>query len=123
MFSIEALARAYRVDVIDYKRDGDGVLIASGSGSMMSTMDVCPRFRWCLDIDQQPRDCRLADWIAFLPRVSTLVGVVGWFSITDPGPLRAALEPIAASVHVYVPDVDLPGNKYASLEAFIAGVN
>ena len=124
MLSVDGLARSYFVGLHDYERPASGVLISSGSGSMLATMDVCPRFRWCLDIDALRPEARLAEWIAWLPRVSELVGVVGWFSITDPAPLRAALEALPAElVHVYVPDVPLPGRRYATLEEFVAGVN
>lgn len=85
-----AVARAYGVaEMIDYGR-GSGLLLASGSGTMMAVMDLCPQLRWCMDIDVN-RQARLGGLLAWATRFCSPICIAGWFSITSPAGLKVAL--------------------------------
>lgn len=92
------LAAFFGVPLIDYRRDGDGVLIASGCGIMMAAMDEAPCFRWCVDADSMRwgPPWRIEWFMTALDRNTTvdLLGVVGWFSLDKPTYLRAGLDSV-----------------------------
>jgi hypothetical protein len=105
-------SRQYYVPLLDYGPGrGDRLLIGSGCGIMLGVMDVCPAFRWCVDIDTIRNVSRFGRWLAWAENFVGGVGVVGWFSITDPGLLRAAI--------VYAPFTDLGGLRFGELDQFI----
>jgi hypothetical protein len=95
---VPTFARAYDVPLVDYCEGDDapdrwGLLIGSGCGLMMSVMDHVP-FRYCVDADTlrlhlPSRAYALAQLTAAAGRLEG-VALVGWFSISDPEPLRAA---------------------------------
>lgn len=136
---LPAFAKGYRLDVHDYGgARGAGLLVSSGSGSMLAIMDHVPALRWCLDIDHLPREGRLAGLLACAGHLTICplspfrpfgpVAFAGWFSITDPRPLFAAIQeahPKArAQWHAYVPGLRFPvGNNHDSLEKFLAALN
>lgn len=131
---LAAFARGYRIPLIDYgpDREGDraGLLISSGCGTMMAVMDACPAFRWCLDIDaigqSVQRTSSLTNFLLAAERYVQPLGVVGWFSITDPEPLRRSLRRLRTlgRVLVYTQAARVPGGyEFETLEDFIRAAN
>lgn len=116
--TVEQISRAYRVPLIDYGRDGDWLLVSSGSGIMQAVMGEVAEFRWCADIDEAP-DGRLADWLLWMERLCGLVAVVGWFSLTSPAPLRDAIAGLAGAPPCYTPTVVLGGVHFQTLTEFL----
>jgi hypothetical protein len=109
-FTIEKFSRFYRIPVVDYAadptwpygREDDWLLVASGCGIMMSIMDAEPRFRWCVDIDSIRHPCaKLDQWLIGMEMLVSRVCVAGWFSITNPEQLRAALAGLETPPLVY----------------------
>lgn len=92
------LAQLFGVPLIDYHREGNGVLVASGCGIMMAAMDEAPCFRWCVDADSMRwgPPWRIEWFMTALDRNTAveLLGVVGWFSLDRPTYLRAGLDSI-----------------------------
>jgi hypothetical protein len=97
------LARAYRVALIDCEDGHDGLIVSSGAGIMTAARDVID-FRYVFDIDASPT-ARLADFLLWAERFVPDIVVVGWFSLTDPEPLRAAIRGLRepARVLAYTP--------------------
>lgn len=98
MFVTE-LARFFGVPLIDYRRESNGVLVASGCGIMMAAMDEVPCFRWCVDADSMRwggAPWRIEWFMTALDRNTTveLLGVAGWFSLDRPTYLQAGLRTI-----------------------------
>lgn len=98
------LASAYLVPLIDYEREGRGLLLAVGSGLMLATMDLIPELRWCLDVGggrsfvlhsglEMERNL-LREWLVWMNREVDLVVVAAWFSVTDPTALKDALRSV-----------------------------
>jgi hypothetical protein len=122
--SLSQLSSAYRVPAVDYGRPSSGLLVSSGCGIMMATMDACPAFRWCVDADGLGADARLADWLLWARRLCRPVGFVGWFSLHDPRPVRDALAPLDPAPLVYAGHVRLGvGRELATWPEFIAAAN
>jgi hypothetical protein len=92
------LAVQFDVPLIDYRRPGDGILIASGCGIMMSIMDLVPRLRWCVDADLMRAlpPWRIEWFMTALDRNTEipLLAVAGWFSLDSPRYLRAGLDAV-----------------------------
>jgi hypothetical protein len=99
------LCRAlFNIPLIDYERPSYGLLIGSGAGSMMAIMDASARFRFALDLDAcRGREDSLRGFIRALDRnrLIDLVALAGWFSITDPKPIAAAVKGLTAPVIIY----------------------
>lgn len=94
----------FGIHPVDYRRESYGLLVGSGAGTMMAVMDVAPRFRFAIDVDQyRGREPRLCEWLAALDRngLVDLIAVCGWFSITSPSVLAGALDTLSAPVIVY----------------------
>jgi len=92
------LAQYFGFDLIDYKRWGDGVLIASGCGIMMSIMDAVPRFRYCIDVDSfRHNQARLPQFISALDKNCQfkIIGIAGWFSLDMPNALQQGQQRIS----------------------------
>ena len=106
------IAAAYGVDLYDYERSGDGLLIAVGAGLMLATMDVIPRIRWCCDLSGG-RGGRLADFLYWADRECNLFVVNAWFSISDPAPIAAAFAPFAAKT-IWRANADGPAGAFAA---------
>ncbi len=85
---IEDASRLSGIDgLIDYgSARGRALLIASGSGIMMSVMDAESSFRWCVDSDVCGGN--IVDFAILAARHVSYIGLAGWFSITDPAAFR-----------------------------------
>lgn len=125
MFTLEQASRLYGVPLIDYERPtARGLLVSSGSGIMMSVMDKVPSLRWCVDVDGLGRRARLADFLVIADAVVERIAVCGWFSITDPAPLRNAVAALPRAPLVYVGHIELgAGRQMATLGEFIDALN
>lgn len=124
-------SRFYRVPLVDFGTEGwwvwperRGVLIGSGCGLMVSVMDQVP-FRWCVDTDdlRHSRGANLQGFLHMAQSLTGFVAVCGWFSYSDPEPLRAAVRalPNPAACPVYFGGgvlADVPGACYP-LQEFI----
>lgn len=91
MFTVAQAARLYGIDLIDYERPSRGLLVSSGAGIMMGVMDEARTLRWCVDVDSLKPTARLDQFLVMAERLCDPVAICGWFSITDPRPLRAAI--------------------------------
>jgi hypothetical protein len=94
----------FDIPLIDYNRPSYGLLIGSGAGTMMAIMDASVRFRFALDLDDcRGREHKLCAFLRALDRngLIDLVALAGWFSITDPKPIAAALKGLSAPVIIY----------------------
>lgn len=78
------------VKFFDYERESNGILLSSGCGIGMAVMDVCPAFRWFVDIDSYRREA--IDWEAIAVVLScrkpSVIGFVGWFTIDTPSEMN-----------------------------------
>jgi hypothetical protein len=121
------LAKYFGFDLIDYDRSGDSILIASGSGLMMAIMDVCPRFKYCIDIDNFREIAnRIPQLIsAFdLNCEVNIIGIAGWFSIDNPEQLIIAQKKIKQSECIaYSGGYNYFINENHTLKEFIESVN
>jgi hypothetical protein len=136
--TLEQASRLYHVPVTDYRtRDddggarGNGLLVSSGAGMMMAAMDCCPSLRWCVDVDDlrgRPT-ARVTDFLLCAERVASPLAICGWFSISNPDEIVAAVRAmnVAASRRhraiVYLGNLrlGLPG-EVQSFQAFIANI-
>lgn len=125
MFTIEQASRLYGVPLIDYSRPtARGLLVSSGSGIMMSVMDKVPSLRWCVDVDSLSPRARLADFLVMADALVGRIAVCGWFSITDPAPLRAAVAALPRAPLVYAGHIELgAGRQLPTLGDFIDALN
>lgn len=91
--ALELISRKFGIEAFEYDRPGDQILIAAGTGLMLSIMDQCPGIRWCLDVDPLTADqkAKLGDWLVCVGNVMERVIVAGWFSSTNPKPLAEAV--------------------------------
>ncbi|MEV2277846.1 hypothetical protein AB0I72_19900 [Nocardiopsis sp. NPDC049922] len=92
-------ARLYGVaHVIDYgpDREGDGLLITTGAGLLLSDMDQLPTLRWAVDIGPSRGYPQAVDWAAVAARTVTHTVAHLWMAITDPAWMRSVLEPFPA---------------------------
>jgi hypothetical protein len=127
MLTIPEAAKMYRIPLTDFGPEGwgeypcrRGVLVSSGAGIMSAVMDQVP-FRYCVDTDElRGRLHWLADFMLMAYAVDPMLGVCGWFSYTDPEPLRAALEALPFPAPCYFGNVrvDLP-KECVSLYDFV----
>jgi hypothetical protein len=81
-----AAARIAGVDLIDYGRTGSsGVLIACGTGLMLSMMDAGPCLRWCVDYDAVGLSDRAKEmFIRLIDGVPEPLVITGWWTVTSP---------------------------------------
>jgi hypothetical protein len=131
VLTLKQAARLYHVPITDYALHdepdarGEGLLVSSGAGMMMAAMDCCPKLRWCVDIDglRDRPSARVADFMLMAERVAEPIAVCGWFSITDPKPLRDAVLGLTKTAIVYTGNIRLrvPG-EVLSFREFIAGI-
>jgi hypothetical protein len=95
---IDYLCRVHRIPAFDYNRpDAPGVLVAAGTGLMLSLMDRHPSIGWCVDVDCltiEEKD-RLANWLPCVANVRDFIAVAGWFATTSPLPLARAVERVS----------------------------
>jgi hypothetical protein len=121
------------VPVIDYERDGGGLLIAVGSGLMLAVMDLVPTLRWCVDVGGgrsfvlhegllMERNL-LHEWLVWMNREVDHVAVAAWFSVTDPRHLKDALRSVDEGKLVWYANADLGrGRRAADLADLAAKV-
>jgi hypothetical protein len=91
------IASYFGFQLHDYKRSGDAVLIASGSGLMMTVMDAVPRFSYCIDVDNYRHITnRVPQLVSALDLNCNLalIGIAGWFSVDAPDQLCAGINKI-----------------------------
>ena len=90
--TLEAVARMYRIPIIDWGRGGDSLLLSTGAGLMMATCDVIPRIRWAVDLGGGQSLAGLGDFLSWCNRlVPGLVIAHLWFSVSSPEAWRTAL--------------------------------
>jgi hypothetical protein len=86
-------ARIAGVPIIDYGRtDSSGVLIAAGTGLMLSLMDAGPCLRWCVDYDAVGLGDRAKEHFLRLIDGGDLLVITGWWTVTSPKAIRAGLD-------------------------------
>lgn len=114
VLTLDQASRLYHIPLTDYGAWGDdsrgnGLLVSSGCGMMMATMDCVPALRWCVDTDdlRGRKSARIDDFLLVAQYLATPLGVCGWFSISDPAPLRRAVEALSRPVVVYTGNVRL----------------
>jgi len=103
------------VPVIDYDRPSGGLLVGSGGGLMMATMDSSPAFRWCVDLDVLPPAARWEDWLLLVRAFVQPMAIVGWFSITRPQRLAAVVRRLRPAPMLYAAGI-LPPDPFAAHE-------
>jgi hypothetical protein len=122
-----ALAKYFGFNLIDYDRQGDSVLIASGAGIMMAIMDAVPRFKYCIDIDSYRQiNSRVPQLINALDLNCNLgiIGIAGWFSIDKPEALQEGINKIKKTRCVsYSGNYAVFPNEVSTLELFIKNAN
>jgi hypothetical protein len=118
---LSEFSRQYYVPLIDYGSDraGDWLLIGSGCGVMMAVMDVEPRFRWCVDLDAVKDKSRFERWACWAENFVGLVAIAGWFSYSDPAPIRRAAARMKRRPIAYTPFHDVGAVQLDSLEQFL----
>lgn len=117
---VRRIAAGYGLPLADYRRHSAGLLIGSGCGIMMAVMDECPCYRWCFDQDEVPGGFDLAGVLAWLSRYCSPVGLAGWFTVSDPARIAAALRELPVPPLVYAGHRHLGvGAEAASLADFI----
>lgn len=78
--------RAFCIEFVDYKRPGDCIVIGSGSGLTMATMDVITRARYMIDVDcyrGNTIDWECVGLFVDFARPAAIF-MVGWFTIDTP---------------------------------------
>src|SRR3954469_7906895 len=67
------------IELIDFGRQARGLLVAAGTGLMLSLMDQIPRLRWCVDADTftARQQASLLDWLRCMDNVTDLIVVAG----------------------------------------------
>jgi hypothetical protein len=122
-----AIAKYFGFDLIDYERQGDSILIASGAGVMMTIMDVVPRFKYCVDIDSYRHiNNRVPQLINALDLNCNLavIGIAGWFTIDTPLVLQEGINKIKKAKCVsYSGNYKVFPNESHTLEMFIKNAN
>lgn len=92
---------------------------------MMSVMDACPVLRWCVDLDtlRSRSDTRIGDFLQMAERLAEPIAICGWFSISNPAPLREAIAGMTTSPTVYAGNVRLGcARECESLEQFLSAI-
>jgi hypothetical protein len=121
------VASYFGFELFEYRRQGDAILIASGSGLMMAIMDICPRFKWCIEVDNFRN---IANRIPNLINAFDLncdieiIGIAGWFSIDNPQQLINAQQKIKrCKSFSYSGGYKVFENESKTLEDFINKIN
>lgn len=121
------LSKYFGFNLIDYERQGDGLLIASGAGIMMAVMDAVPRFRYCIDIDaHRDINSRVPEWMVAIDQNTDLkvIGVAGWFSIDKPQALQEGIKRVKHKALIaYSGNYKVLENEQETLDGFIHRAN
>jgi hypothetical protein len=122
MIGVPQAARIAGIELHDYGRQGaSGVLVTSGTGIMLGIMDVAPCLRWCTDLDAAKGDRERDFFLRLIDGEAPVVAVAGWWTVSNPEPVRRALAQYRRSrlvVHANVPLVE--EGQATGLEALIA---
>jgi hypothetical protein len=120
------------IETIEFPRTSRGLLVAAGTGLMLSLMDQVPKLRWCVDADgfgDRQRDA-LPAWLQCMQNVTSFIVVAGWYCSTNPEPLARAVRPLRDSrLRVYVQCRGVGGDAFAghrtanTLDELIAQAN
>lgn len=83
---LDKINSAFKIEFVDYERDGTGVVVSSGCGIGMGLMDVLTECRYFIDLDTYRTS--LIDWEAVAVCVSvrrpSKIVMAGWFTIDRP---------------------------------------
>jgi|GEM_PF-2668618 len=105
---ITDIARFAGVNIYDYLRSGNSMLISLGSGLLMATMDQIPGIRYAIEFTKQERENdRFVDFLALSSNYVDHVCIHAWFSISKPDALKKVLESIPEDKIVYKANADL----------------
>lgn len=91
----------------------------------MAVMDAEPKFRYCVDLDEVPDKTQLGDWLEWAANRFDVIGIVGWFSLSDPAPLRKAVQGASdqhAEIFGYTPGTALGCKGFDSLADFLGAL-
>ena len=117
------IANFFGFHLIDYKRQGDSVLIASGAGIMMAIMDSVPRFKYSIDIDSfRHLNDRVPEFMCALDLNCNIevLGIAGWFTVDKPTALQQGINKIKRTKIVsYSGNYGVFPNESESLDIFI----
>jgi hypothetical protein len=120
------------IELIEFPRSARGLLVAAGTGLMLSLMDQIPRLRWCVDADtfNDRQRASLSDWLRCLNNVTDFIVVAGWYCSTNPEPLALAVRRLQwKRLLVYVQCMGVGDDPFCdmrtahSLEELIAQAN
>lgn len=82
---IELVSKIYKIPIIDYGESrGEGVLICTGSGLMMSIMDINKSIRYCIETKDLINIINAKYWIMELQSCTPFIIFAGWLSVTKP---------------------------------------
>lgn len=86
---VELLSKIYGIPIIDYGENrGDGVLICTGSGYMMSIMDINKTIRYCVETKDIVNNPNAKYWIMELQSTTPFIIFAGWLSVTKPETIK-----------------------------------
>lgn len=79
------IKRLFDVEIIDYDRNGNDLIVSSGAGIGMATMDVVSSARYFFDIDKyRYQNIDFEALGIFLASKCKRLIIVGWFTIDVP---------------------------------------
>lgn len=103
---------------------GSGIVISVGSGMLMAAMDVMPCCRFGIDLGGGVQYPRLNDWMIWMNRLCSLIVIAGWFSVTDPKHVRAAISFVDYEKLLVYSNIDLGhGSRFNNFGALIENAN
>lgn len=117
-FGVAQVARIAGVTIHDYVRaDASGVLVTSGTGIMLALMDAAPCLRWCVDLDLIRSDRERGMFLRLLDGETSLLVVAGWWTVSDPTAVRAALSNYQRTRVLALSPIDIGVPRVTSLVA------
>ena len=119
---IKKVDQYFGVELIDYEREGNGILFASGCGIGLGLMDVCAEFRWFCDVDNYRYNPNV-DWESIATILCagkpSLIGMAGWFTIDAPKTFNAFKKGVSKNIPFFM----YVGGESVSLKEFIEKIN
>jgi len=115
---MDFLERVYHIEGIEYRgREERSLFVSAGTGLMLAVMDLCPRLRWCVDVDglDGAQWTRFADWLICAAKRTEVIAFAGWYCATDPKPVADALRRIGRRDPCYAQCRGTFGNPFADL--------
>jgi hypothetical protein len=108
----------------DYERAGGGLLLANGTGVMLSAMDAIPELGYCADLTGLRAGPDLDRWLQFIlwaDRLCPLIAATLICYIDDPDPLQQILAKVhAARLAAYGNRLLHPSQQRARWREFVA---